>query len=84
MSECRAITNLIGNGVATLVVARWESELDMSRLRAVLTHEPGGEADETPQALMNAEPIDHVLGAPTGSDGSERRRERQGSEVARP
>src|SRR5205823_4925197 len=66
MSECRAITNLIGNGVATLVVARWENELDMSRLRAVLTHEPGGEADETPQALMDAEPIDHLSGASTG------------------
>ncbi len=36
MSECRAITNFIGNAVATLVVARWEGELDQDRLRAVL------------------------------------------------
>jgi len=36
MSECRAITNIIGNGVATLAVARWERELDMNRLRAEL------------------------------------------------
>jgi len=36
MSEARAITNLIGNGVATLAVARWEGELDRARLRAVL------------------------------------------------
>jgi aerobic C4-dicarboxylate transport protein len=32
MSECRAITNLIGNGVATLAVARWEGDLDMARM----------------------------------------------------
>jgi aerobic C4-dicarboxylate transport protein len=36
MSEARAITNLIGNGVATLVVARWEGALDMERLKTVL------------------------------------------------
>ena len=28
MSECRALTNLIGNGVATVVISRWEGELD--------------------------------------------------------
>ncbi|WP_279480009.1 dicarboxylate/amino acid:cation symporter [Aureimonas sp. SK2] len=39
MSECRAITNFIGNAVATLVVARWEGELDQDRLRAVLAGE---------------------------------------------
>ena len=36
MSEARAITNLIGNGVATLVVARWEGALDLDRLRTEL------------------------------------------------
>jgi aerobic C4-dicarboxylate transport protein len=36
MSECRALTNLVGNGVATLVVARWEGALDKERLRQVL------------------------------------------------
>jgi len=36
MSECRAITNIIGNGVATLAVARWEGELDMAKLRSEL------------------------------------------------
>jgi aerobic C4-dicarboxylate transport protein len=29
MSECRALTNLVGNAVATIVVARWEGELDI-------------------------------------------------------
>jgi aerobic C4-dicarboxylate transport protein len=36
MSEARAVTNLIGNAVATLVVARWEGGLDLERARAVL------------------------------------------------
>ena len=38
MSEARAITNLIGNGVATMVVARWEGELDLPRARRILDH----------------------------------------------
>ncbi|WP_291428893.1 dicarboxylate/amino acid:cation symporter [Deinococcus sp.] len=39
MSEGRAITNIIGNGVATLVVARSENELDMDRLTRILNGE---------------------------------------------
>jgi aerobic C4-dicarboxylate transport protein len=38
MSECRALTNLIGNGVATIVVSRWEGELDRAKLNATLAH----------------------------------------------
>ena len=37
MSEARALTNLIGNGVATVVVARWTGDLDRERLRNRLT-----------------------------------------------
>ena len=37
MSECRAITNLIGNGVAAVVISRWEKEIDPARLRAALS-----------------------------------------------
>jgi aerobic C4-dicarboxylate transport protein len=33
MSECRAITNLIGNGVATIVVSRWEGEVSADELK---------------------------------------------------
>ncbi|WP_427024106.1 dicarboxylate/amino acid:cation symporter [Aureimonas ureilytica] len=46
MSECRALTNLVGNAVATLVVARWEGELDTDRLHAALNGkiEPDGPA----------------------------------------
>ena len=36
MSECRALTNLVGNGVATIVISRWEGELDRERLAAAL------------------------------------------------
>jgi aerobic C4-dicarboxylate transport protein len=36
MSECRALTNLIGNGVATVVISRWEGELDTARLHTAL------------------------------------------------
>ncbi|HVJ48387.1 dicarboxylate/amino acid:cation symporter [Desulfitobacterium sp.] len=37
MSEQRAITNLIGNGVATIVVAKWEKEFDEERAHKILT-----------------------------------------------
>ncbi|CCD91048.1 C4-dicarboxylate transport protein [Bradyrhizobium sp. ORS 375] len=36
MSECRALTNLCGNGVACVIVAWWEGELDRDKLRAAL------------------------------------------------
>ena len=40
MSEARAITNLIGNAVATMVIARWDGALDLERVRRVLGGEP--------------------------------------------
>ena len=40
MSECRALTNFIGNAVACVVVARWEGECDMDRLHAALDGHP--------------------------------------------
>ena len=36
MSECRALTNFVGNAVAALVVARWEGELDRDQLKSAL------------------------------------------------
>ena len=44
MSECRALTNIIGNGVATIVVSKWEGELDKERLTAELKNP--GSADQ--------------------------------------
>ncbi|MDB5707850.1 MAG: dicarboxylate/amino acid:cation symporter [Sphingomonas bacterium] len=40
MSECRSLTNFIGNAVATVVVARWEGALDRDRLNAALAGNP--------------------------------------------
>ena len=54
MSEARALTNLIGNGVATVVVAKWENALDVDRMREHLEHETAAEADE-PELVMVAE-----------------------------
>lgn len=36
MSECRALTNLVGNACATIVIARWEKGLDKEKLNEVL------------------------------------------------
>ncbi|GFO58467.1 C4-dicarboxylate transport protein 2 [Geomonas silvestris] len=46
MSEARALTNLVGNGVATVVVSRWENELDMNRMNAVLSNQAVASLDE--------------------------------------
>jgi aerobic C4-dicarboxylate transport protein len=40
MSEARAITNLIGNAVATIAIARWDGALDMARAGRILDGEP--------------------------------------------
>jgi aerobic C4-dicarboxylate transport protein len=45
MSECRSLTNFVGNAVATIVVARWERAVDMSRLRKVLATASGEPTD---------------------------------------
>ncbi|WP_407066907.1 dicarboxylate/amino acid:cation symporter [Hohaiivirga grylli] len=50
MSECRALTNLIGNGVACVVVSRWEGELDVKALNHVMAH-PISVSDEVEAEL---------------------------------
>jgi aerobic C4-dicarboxylate transport protein len=68
MTECRALTNLIGNGVATIVVARWEGELDRVKLDAALNPagrtrvplRPAGPAQGRPTAT--AEPVFPAIG----------------------
>ncbi|MFM0436126.1 C4-dicarboxylate transporter DctA [Paraburkholderia strydomiana] len=61
LNEARAVTNLIGNGVATLVVARWEGQLDMNIARAVLNRTYVDEFEEL-------QPIDNpaIASASTG------------------
>src|SRR5204863_5074004 len=53
MSEARALTNLVGNGVATLVVAKWTGDLDTEQLHARLNKQDWVETDD-PEALVNA------------------------------
>ena len=48
MSECRGLTNIIGNGVATVVVSRWEGELDPVKLRAVMSTQQAADAVPAP------------------------------------
>ena len=49
MSECRALTNCVGNGVATVVMSAWENELDRDVMRAEL----GGGAEAKPAQQAN-------------------------------
>ncbi|MCK6389835.1 MAG: dicarboxylate/amino acid:cation symporter [Azonexus sp.] len=54
MSEARALTNFIGNSVATLVVAKWCDSLDSAKLAAVLDGETEDEAERPEQVLDDA------------------------------
>jgi aerobic C4-dicarboxylate transport protein len=55
MSEARALTNLIGNGVATVVVGKWCGELDPVRMKRVLDQETDIEAEEPEEVLDQTE-----------------------------
>ena len=57
MSEARALTNLIGNGVATIVVAKWENALDEGRMRRHLDRETELEADSPEKILPAPAPL---------------------------
>ncbi|MBK1690513.1 dicarboxylate/amino acid:cation symporter [Rubrivivax gelatinosus] len=61
MSEARALTNLIGNGVATLVVAKWTGGLDGERMRRQLDGETQAQAQE-PEAVLDA--VDEQMAVP--------------------
>jgi aerobic C4-dicarboxylate transport protein len=61
MSEARALTNLIGNGVATVVVARWTGDMDMQRMNSQLNNETEAEAEE-PEAVLDQ--VEHHMPAP--------------------
>ncbi|RWM20835.1 MAG: dicarboxylate/amino acid:cation symporter [Mesorhizobium sp.] len=54
MSECRALTNFIGNAVATVVVARWEGELDQTKFAAAMAGDLPEEADLSLPGLQAA------------------------------
>jgi aerobic C4-dicarboxylate transport protein len=57
MSEARALTNLIGNGVATVVVAKWENALDEKRMHQMLDQTTGLAGEEPEAAMGPPEPL---------------------------
>jgi aerobic C4-dicarboxylate transport protein len=57
MSEARALTNLVGNSVATVVIAKWENALDVDRMRRLLNNETELEASEPEVAMGPPEPL---------------------------
>ncbi|HVS70449.1 MAG TPA: C4-dicarboxylate transporter DctA [Phycisphaerae bacterium] len=59
LNEARAVTNLIGNGIATVTVARWEGALDVGRARGVLE----GRRDKTTE---DTEDTESTTGLETG------------------
>ena len=52
MSEARALTNLVGNGVATIVVAKWTGELNSKQLTAALNRDSWMEA-QNPESILD-------------------------------
>ena len=64
MSEARALTNLIGNGVAAIVIAKWEGELDTVRLACALDPE-APDTREPPDAIAQVG-ADIRVSAPKG------------------
>ena len=52
MSEARALTNLIGNGVGTVVIAKWDGALNTRRMNRILSGETELEAEEPEQVLV--------------------------------
>jgi aerobic C4-dicarboxylate transport protein len=68
MSEGRALTNCIGNGVATMVVAKWQGELDEERFQAAL-RDPRSVEEATERALRGEEPEAERFGGRFERDG---------------
>lgn len=68
MSESRAVTNLIGNGVAGVVVARWEHAIDLDRMHRVLDS-GASDIDEIDSTTnTNTDTDTETLGAPAVRD----------------
>jgi len=57
MSEARSVTNLIGNSIATVVVARWENEFDARRAAAILNGAaPESRGEPVSEMVADSEP----------------------------
>lgn len=58
MSECRALTNLVGNACATLVVAKWDNALDQEQLAKAFAHPSKAGYNEQMVELHRNDPVD--------------------------
>ncbi|MDP2847101.1 MAG: dicarboxylate/amino acid:cation symporter [Humidesulfovibrio sp.] len=65
MSEARAITNLIGNGVATIVVAKWEGALDTEAMNRAFSGK-NEQAEDSPEEIIDGEAVPVVIHADKG------------------
>jgi aerobic C4-dicarboxylate transport protein len=63
MSEARALTNFVGNGVATVVVGKWCNALDSKRMTQVLNDETPDEAN-VPELVLDEKTVEMDLHAP--------------------
>jgi aerobic C4-dicarboxylate transport protein len=52
MSEARALTNLVGNGVGAVVIAKWDGALDVRRMTRVLNGEADDDLAEEPERIL--------------------------------
>ena len=52
MNEARAVTNLIGNGVATIAIAKWDGALDEAKVQEVINEQKG----MVPPTIIDSEP----------------------------
>jgi aerobic C4-dicarboxylate transport protein len=60
MSECRSLTNFIGNAVATVVVSRWEGKLDRAQFDAVVSGKAGSPEQPTLPTSPRAAAVDPI------------------------
>jgi aerobic C4-dicarboxylate transport protein len=66
MSECRALTNFVGNAVATIVVAKWENALDTERLAAAMAGNPMPLPEEDIERHERTGPHSEAMAEATG------------------
>lgn len=66
MSECRALTNFVGNAVATIVVSRWENALDTQRLQAAMSGNPMALPNEDIERHERSGPHSEAIAAAMG------------------
>lgn len=69
MNEARAVVNLIGNGVGTIAIAKWEGALDMNRVKAVIAEQRGERPPNiTSPGATNAAVIDGLISQPSNGE----------------